>query len=127
MSIQNKIAKLQRFVANNRALADIPIGMINGRPVTPRDALNMLRQNINTQQVLNTLQTAGLDPIEDWDLTEAYYRRLLAKPGPKPKIYCLGKEMTIEEALMHVRRKDKEGTELVDTYRGLKRELARRL
>ncbi|KXB08614.1 hypothetical protein AKJ59_00710 [candidate division MSBL1 archaeon SCGC-AAA385M02] len=127
IDISAKIGKLQRFVRNNQALADIPIGKINGRPVSPRDALNMLQRNQSVQQVLGTLQRAGLDPVEDWGLAEAYYRGLLEKPGPKPKIYCIGQEMTIEEALTHIRRRDREGRELLDSYRGLKQELARRL
>jgi len=127
VNIKTKISKLQNFVSRNRALADIPVGKVNGRTISPRDALNMLHRNQSTQQVIQTLRTAGIDPPEDWELAEAYYRSLLEKPGPKPRIYCIGQEMTIEEALTHIRRRDRKGEELLDSYRGLKQELARRL
>lgn len=123
-----QIQKLRRFIAANRALADVPFGTVGGRPVTPREALAMLQRGEAVAEVVAAMRTAGLDPPQqDWMLVEDYYRRLLALPGPKPKIYIIGQEMTLEEALTHVRRRDAKGEELLRSYQALTREMARRM
>jgi len=105
-----KIQRLALFVQQNPALADVPIGTVLGRPITPRQALET-----------------------DWELAEAYYRSLLAKPAPRPTIYVLpkgaisGQEITIEEALEHIRRRDRIGLALLQSFEALKREMARRM
>lgn len=123
-----QIQKLNRFIANNRALADVPFGMVRGIPITPRQALAMLQRNEAVSEVIEAMSQAGMDPIEqDWILVEDYYRKLLQLPGPHPKIYIIGQEMTLEEALMHVMQKDAVGQELLRSYQGLTREIARRM
>jgi len=124
-----QIQKLNRFIANNPALADIPFGIVSGRSITPREALVMLQRGEAVSEVVAAMNAAGMDPIEqDWILVEDYYRRLLQLPGPHPKVYSLGQpEMTLEEALTHVSRKDAQGQELLRSYQGLTREMARRM
>lgn len=123
-----QIQKLNRFIANNPALADIPFGVVKGMSITPRQALAMLQRNEAVSEVITAMSQAGMDPIEqDWILVEDYYRKLLQLPGPHPKIYIIGQEMTLEEALMHVTQKDAEGQELLRSYQGLTREMARRM
>ena len=123
-----QIQKLNRFIANNPALADVPFGTVRGVPITPRQALAMLQRGEAVSEVVAAMTSAGMDPIEqDWTLVEDYYRRLLQLPGPHPKIYVIGQEMTLEEALMHVRNRDAKGQELLRSYQGLTREMARRM
>jgi len=123
-----QIQKLNRFIANNPALADIPFGIVGGRSITPREALAMLQRGEAVPEVVAAMASAGMDPIEqDWVLVQDYYRRLLQLPGPHPKIYIIGQEMTLEEALLHVRSRDAEGQELLRSYQGLTREMARRM
>lgn len=123
-----QIQKLNRFIANNPALADIPFGIVGGRSITPREALAMLQRGEAVSEVVAAMSSAGMDPIEqDWALVEDYYRRLLQLPGPHPKIYIIGQEMTLEEALRHVMQKDAAGQELLRSYQGLTREMARRM
>ena len=124
-----QVQKLSRFVAQNAALADLPFGIVKGLPITPRQALEMLRRNESVTEIIQAMATAGMDPPqEDWRLTEAYYESLLRLPGPKPKIYSLGQpEMTLEEALMHVRLRDEKGQELLKSYQGMLNEMARRM
>jgi len=122
-----QIEKLRRFMSTQPAFADVPFGTVRGQPITPRQALNMLQSGEAVAEVSQAMAKAGLDPPEDWDLIEAYYRRLAALPGPKPKIYVIGQEMTIEEALLHIQRKDAKGQELLSSYRGLLGEMARRM
>ncbi|MBA7688209.1 hypothetical protein ES703_96688 [subsurface metagenome] len=88
----------------------------------------MLQAGQAVQEVVAAMSAAGIDPIEqDWALVEDYYRRLLQLPGPHPKIYTFGQKMTLEEALMHIRNKDAKGQELLRSYQGLTREMARRM
>jgi len=123
-----QIQKLNRFIAANPALADVPFGIVRGRSITPREALAMLQRGETVSEVVAAMEAAGMDPIEqDWSLVEDYYRRLLQLPGPHPKIYIIGQEMTLEEALMHVTQKDAAGQELLRSYQSLTREMARRM
>jgi len=123
-----QIQKLNRFIANNPALANIPFGIVRGRSITPREALAMLQRGEAVSEVVTAMEAAGMDPIEqDWILVEDYYRKLLQLPGPRPKIYIIGQEMTLEEALMHVTQKDVAGEELLKSYQALTREMARRM
>ena len=78
MSVQMKISKLQTFINQNPAFADVQYAIIGGAYITPRDALVMLRRGQNVQVVITSLANIGVDPEEeDWLLTEQYYRSLL--------------------------------------------------
>jgi len=126
MAIQ--INKLNRFIANNPALADNPFGIVRGRTITPREALAMLHRGEAVSEVVVAMEAAGMDPIEqDWALVEDYYKRLLQLPGPHPKIYIIGEELSLEDALMAVKRRDAAGQQLLNSYQGLTREMARRM
>lgn len=88
----------------------------------------MLQRNEAVSEVVAAMSAVGMDPIaQDWALVENYYRRLLQLPGPRPKIYIIGQEMTLDEALMHVRQRDAAGMELLKSYQALTREMARRM
>ena len=123
-----QIQKLNRFIAANPALADIPFGIVRGRSITPRNASALLQRGEAVSEVVAAMAAAGIDPPQqDWALVEDYYRRLLQLPEPRPKIYSIGQEMTLEEALMHVRSRDAKGQELLRSYQGLLGEMARRM
>jgi len=123
-----QIQKLNRFIANNPALAVVPFGIVRGRSITPREALAMLQRGEAVSEVIVAMEAVGMDPPEqDWILVENYYRNLLQLPGPHPTIYIIGQQMTLEEALMHVTKKDYAGQELLRSYQGLTREMARRM
>lgn len=129
-----QIQKLRRFINANPALADVPFGIVQGQPITPREALQKLRLGLAQEEVTMALEQAGLDPEpQDWELTEAYYRKLLELPGPKPSIYVIpegeiiGKQITLEEALIHVRRRDETGRSLLKNYQGLLGEMGQRM
>jgi len=123
-----QIQKLNRFIAANPALADVPFGVVRGSSITPREALAMLQRGEAVSEVVAAMASAGLDPIEqDWGLVEAYYRKLLQLPGPHPKLYIIGTEMSLEEALIAVTRRDAAGKELLRSYQGMTREMARRM
>ena len=88
----------------------------------------MLQRGEAVSEVVAAMASAGLDPIEqDWGLVEAYYRKLLQLPGPHPKLYIIGTEMSLEEALIAVTRRDAAGKELLRSYQGMTREMARRM
>ena len=127
MIVAQQAGKLSRFIARNPALADVPFGIVRGMPITPRQALAMLRRGEAVSEIVQAMVNAGIDPPEDWELAEAYYKNLLQLPGPHPKIYVIGQEMTLEEALTHIRLRDAKGQELLRGYQSLQREMARRL
>ncbi|GAI02882.1 unnamed protein product, partial [marine sediment metagenome] len=90
--------------------------------------LAMLQRGEAIPEVIAAMNAAGMDPIDqDWALAEDYYLRLLQLPGPHPKIYIIGTEMTLEDALMAVRRRDAAGQELLRSYQALTREIAKRM
>jgi len=126
MAIQ--IQKLNRFMSTSPALADVPFGVVRGMSITPRQALAMLQRGESVSEVVLAMNRAGMDPPEqDWALAEEYYMNLLKLPGPHPKIYIIGTEMTLQQALMHLRQRDAAGQQLLSSYQGLTRELAKRM
>jgi len=126
MAIQ--IQKLNRFIATSPALADVPFGVVRGMSITPRQALAMLQRGESVSEVVLAMNRAGMDPPEqDWALAEDYYMNLLKLPGPHPKIYIIGSEMTLQQALMHLRQRDAAGQQLLNSYQGLTREMAKRM
>lgn len=134
MALQLKISKLRTFISKNPALADSPIGIVNGIFLTPRIALNLLSRGQHVNAVIAALAVIGVDPPElDWALVEGYYQEMLRKPGRKPQIYSLpegklvGENMTIEQALAHIRARDAVGRSLLSSYQGYLGEVARRM
>ena len=88
----------------------------------------MLQRGEAVSEVVVAMEAAGLDPIEqDWALVEDYYKKLLQLPGPHPKIYIIGEELSLEDALMAVKRRDATGQQLLNSYQGLTREMAKRM
>ncbi|GAG77719.1 unnamed protein product [marine sediment metagenome] len=123
-----KIPNLTRFISANPALADVPIGFVKGIPLTPRLALAMLQRGEAVTEVVAVLAAAGMDPIQqDWKLVEDYYIKLLQLPSSPPTIYVIGEEMTLSEALSHIQQRDLIGQQLLRSYQGLTREMARRM
>lgn len=123
-----KISKLTSFISANPALADVPIGFVRGIPITPRQALAMLQRGEAVNEVVAVLSAAGMDPIQqDWKLVEDYYIKLLQLPSTPPTIYVIGEEMTLSEALSHIQQRDLIGQQLLRSYQGLTREMARRM
>jgi len=124
----HQIQKLNRLIASTPALADVPFGIVKGRSITPREALAMLQRGEAVSEIIAAMSAAGMDPIEqDWALVQDYYRKLLQLPGPHPKIYIIGSEMSLQDALIAVTQRDAAGQELLRSYQGLTRELARRM
>ena len=131
MSAQEKIVKLQTFIANNRALAGVPFAIIHGRQLTPITALSMLQLNQEVPSVIAALATLGVDPPTltntDWALAEAYYQDLLAIPTKSPKIYQIKTGMSLEDALRHIQARDAIGRSLVQANVNLLAFMARRM
>lgn len=123
-----QIQKLNRFIVTSPALADVPFGIVKGMPINPRQALAMLQRGESVSEVILAMDRAGMDPPEqDWALAEDYYLNLLKLPGPHPKIYIIGTEMSLQQALIHLRQRDAAGQQLLNSYQGLTREMAKRM
>ena len=131
MSAQEKIAKLQTFIANNPALAGVPFAILSGRQITPLTALTMLQLNQQVPGVIAALATLGVDPPtltpNDWALAEAYFQDLIAIPAKAPKIYQLQTGMSLQEALRHIQARDAIGRSLVQANIDLLAFMARRM
>lgn len=121
MSVEEKIRMLEQFIMRNPGLANVPVLMINGRPTTLSEALSMLRAGLNTDEVLKSLQSLGLDGEETWILAEEFWRRVAAA-RPDVKIMALQgyvPVMSPAEALEHIRKRDEVGARLVQMYANL--------
>ncbi len=134
MSVPMKIKKLSTFIAQNPALADSPIGIVNGVYLTPRVALSMLSRGQNVPAVINALAVIGVDPPEqDWSLVEGYYQSLERKPGKTPTTFIIpqgqviGVDLSVQEALYHIRQRDAIGLSLLKSYQGYLGEVSRRM
>jgi len=126
--VEVKITKLRRFTARFPALADVPALMVRGEPVSLKQALAMLEARENVEAVLSALEVFGLNSEEElWRMAEEYYRRLTELPPPRPRILILQPpELTIEQALEHVRRKTDVGRTLMEAFASLLNELRAR-
>jgi hypothetical protein len=118
VAVPEKIARLESFIAQNPAMADVPALMVAGRPTTLREALDHLRAGRYVSEVMSGLGTLGLDV--PWQLCQEFYRRLMAA-RPETKIYTLGfiPPMSPGEALRHVEARDETGRQLVEAYASL--------
>ena len=133
--VQQKIAMLQSFINKNPAGRNTPLMIVAGRATSPIQALSMLKSGRNVQAVISQLAQLGVDPPEDYALAIARLQDKLNLPGPKPKIYAInkglgqvvGEGMTIQEAIRHIEADDEIGKQLVQSYRGLKVEIANRM
>jgi hypothetical protein len=118
VSVEEKARRLEDFLRANPALANVPFIMVAGRPVTPSEALYMLRAGVNVWEVMAGLWALGLDL--PWELAEAFYERLVAA-RPDITIFAIGylPAMSPAEALEHIRRRDEVGEYLVRAYASL--------
>lgn len=115
MATPEKIARLERFINENPAMADVPVITVAGRPTTLREALAHLRAGMYVSEVMTGLAALGLDL--PWELCQTFYRQLAAA-RPKVKLATLMfiPPMSPAEALSHVEARDDVGRELVKAY-----------
>jgi hypothetical protein len=120
VSVEEKLNRLAKFIAENPAFSNVPFMVVAGRPITPTEALAMLRAGVNVQEIMVGLQKLGLDL--PWELAEEFYRRVSAAYPEAPKIYALAEyvpAMTPTEAYEHIKGRDAVGETLVRAYAGM--------
>jgi hypothetical protein len=127
-----EIQRLERFIRENPALADVPFIVVKGKPMSPKEALESLHAGILTEEISVAVQATLGSPemtLEElWMLTEEYYRRMMEIPRELwPKIIWIGGEMNYEEAYREVKDRTPRGREIVEGYRALLAEMRRRL
>jgi DNA-binding NarL/FixJ family response regulator len=123
MSHVAKIVKLRRFLSENPAFAGVPVAIIGGRPVTLREAVEMLERGENVSEIIQALNKLGLNPDEEelWILAEKFWESVAAA-RPDIRIYMLGglvPAMSPAEALEHIRARDEVGKVLVKAYKSM--------
>ncbi len=134
MSVPQKINKLRTFLAQNPAMANSPMGIVEGIYLTPRIALEMLQRGQSVQGVINALAVIGVDPPEqDWSLVEGYYKSMERGPGKTPTTYIIpqgkvvGESLSVQDALAHIRQRDAIGLSLLKSYQSYLGEMSRRM
>lgn len=124
MSVSNKIAKLEELIRAKPALADVPFIVVNGTPLSPRQALANLKAGISANAIMRQMQVAGFDPAgrNEYKLAEEYYRRLAAQPRPPiiasisiPGV-TLPPGMTYQRALQEIMAHTAIGDQLVKAH-----------
>lgn len=125
----SEVERIRRFIRENSALADVPFILVEGIPMSPREALEHLERGEMVAEITRAVATLGSSLTEEqlWLLTEEYYRRLLLKPPPRPVIVWIGGKLTFEQALEEVRLRTPKGQELMKSYDGFLKELTRRI
>jgi hypothetical protein len=123
MSVQEKISRLEAYIRDNPAFSSVPFMSVAGKPITPSEALSLLRAGQHVSEITAGLEKIGVDPPDQtWELAEEFYRRLAAVSPDYPKIYALSSyipAMSPKEALEHIRAKDSIGEQLVKLYSGM--------
>ena len=133
--VQQKIGKLQAFITKNPAFRNVPFAEVAGRATNPVQALSMLKSGRNVQEIITQLAELGVDPPEDYALAIARLQALAALPGPAPTVYAIdrprgevvGKGMTIQQQIREIEGRTPLGEQLVNSYRGLKVEMAKQM
>ena len=110
------IETLERKIASTPALAHMPLLFINGKYITPLEAIGYWHSGLYRDQIEAELKRIKIDP--DWEnLALEYYERLRGK-NPRLKIVTMsGKAMTVDEIIEHIKAGDAIGAELVDEYK----------
>jgi len=134
MSVPMKINKLRTFIAKNPAMANSPIGIVDGIYLTPTVALALLSKGQNVAGVIKALAVIGVDPPEqDWSLVEGFYQQMEREPGRTPTTFVIpqgqviGVDLSVQEALYHIRQRDAIGLALLKSYQGYLGEVSRRM
>jgi len=127
----SELERLERFISQNPALQDVPILIVEGKPMSPREALENLKAGVLTEEisaaVKATLGSPQLTEEELWLLTEDYYRRMMQIPRELwPKIIWIGGEMNYEEAYRQVKQRTPKGREIAESYGTFLAEIKRR-
>lgn len=113
----------------NPGLAEVPFVIVEGVPLSPREALEYLERKEKAVEISRVVATLALNLREEQLqlLCEEHYRRLASLPPPRPVIVWIGGKLTFEQALEEVRRRTPRGKVFVGAYGGLLAELSRRL
>jgi len=119
--------RLQRFIRRRPALADTPLLIVEGKPLSPREALEHLERREMVEQVSMKMEKLRLAaPIiqeELWLLTEEHYRRLLQLPPPRIAIFIMSQQkkyrFTLEECLEEVEKRTPFGKKLAENHQKL--------
>lgn len=122
---EEKIRSLSAWVAKNPGLADVPSIIVNGVPLSPREALNMIVNGIQVEETIAALTKFGIDPTEAemWILAEAYLKKQIAAPGPKVKVVIFQQgqqfQYSLERMLEEVKNKTDLGYKFLQIYGSL--------
>jgi len=121
------LESLQNYIQRNPGLADVPIVIVNGIALSPRQCVFYLKKGEMVQEITSALQAAKIDPPEDeeWKLLEAYYARKSVTPG-FPSVISIPPyiiNMPISEILKHIRARDEIGRFLLKSQIGLMEEI----
>ncbi len=115
-------------------MANSPIGIVDGIYLTPTVALALLSKGQSVQGVINALAVIGVDPPEqDWSLVEGFYQQMEREPGKTPTTFVIpqgqviGVDLSVQEALYHIRQRDAIGLALLTSYQGYLGEVSRRM
>lgn len=133
MSVEDSIRRLEEFIQKSPALKDVPFIVVEGKPISPEEALKNLKAGVLTEEISAAVQATLGSPeitLETlWILSEEYYRRLMEIPRELwPKIIWIGGEMmNYEEAYREIKGRTVKGRRIAESYRSLLEEMKRRL
>ena len=123
------IEKLTEFARSKPALAEVPIIVVDGIPLSLNEVLYPTRlSTILTVEQLERLKEVTLSEEESWLLAEEHYRRLSKKPlANRIRLlsFVRSKEqpsvLSFEEILEHIKKRDAIGERMRSRYERLRK------
>jgi len=63
VNIAHYIEKLTKLIANHPPFANVPFGLVRGRPTTPPEAIAMLERGESVSEVVAAMAAVGHMPV----------------------------------------------------------------
>jgi len=105
--------QLYRLLEERPGLANMVITFVRGKGVTLKELIHLVEKG--DPDAIRAANQLGLDPEGDeWLLAEEYFKRIKDKDI---RIYMLGKELTPEDILEHIKKRDEIGKKIVEMYK----------
>lgn len=117
------ISELKKKVEAFPAFGNVPLLFVGGKYITPKEAIELYDRGMYVDEIDAELRRLKIDP--DYKiLAEEYFKRL-AKERPELKIVMMGKIISVQEALEHIKKEDEIGKILIEAHKKVLEEVAR--
>lgn len=114
---------LKRLVSSRPGVAEIPIMLLDGKPMTPKQLMYLMERGLLPEEKIIEIFSSEATTDEIWLLTENFYSRLLKTPAKDIRLATFSltpsgipASMTLHECYDHVVARDDVGRWLTQLF-----------